>query len=138
MSSVCVLYDIASPLQPYRPSIPAFMFIQLGTRLLIICALYTCRCLNHSFLIACCTYKMYMSLCLSHAQYMYDLLLLTVIIGASLSEPHINGTSMRELYIYIYYGTSVTQGSTYGHKREIVYCAFSCLGHAPRAVYTPF
>ena len=25
------------------------------------------------------------------------------IIGASLSEPHINGTAMRELYIYIWY-----------------------------------
>ena len=34
-----------------------------------------------------------------------------IIIGASLSEPHINGTSMRELYIYILYGTSVTQAS---------------------------
>ena len=37
---------------------------------------------------------------------------LASLVGASLSEPHINGTSMRELYIYIllyiYYGTSVT------------------------------
>ena len=52
------------------------------------------------------------------------------LIGASLSEPHINGTSMRELYVYIYiYGTSVTQAiiASYGRKREIVYCAFSCL-----------
>ena len=32
------------------------------------------------------------------------------IIGASLSEPHINGTAVRELYIYYYYyGTSVTR-----------------------------
>ena len=31
------------------------------------------------------------------------------IIGASLSEPHINGTAVRELYIIIYYGTSVTR-----------------------------
>ena len=32
------------------------------------------------------------------------------IIGASLSEPHINGTAVREFYIIIYYyGTSVTR-----------------------------
>ena len=58
-----------------------------------------------------------------------------VIIGASLSEPHINGTAVRELYIYYYYGTSVTRNICpawlYGHKREIFYCAFSCLGYAP-------
>ena len=30
------------------------------------------------------------------------------LIRASLSEPHINGTAVRELYIY-YYGTSVTR-----------------------------
>ena len=58
----------------------------------------------------------------------------TSIIGASLSEPHINGTAMREFYI-IYYGTSVTRNyipsDLYGHKREMFYCAFSCLGHGP-------
>ena len=45
---------------------------------------------------------------------------------------------MRELHIYIYYGTSVTQAiiASYGHKREIVYCAFSWL--TLRAVYVPF
>ena len=35
-----------------------------------------------------------------------------IIIGASLSEPHINGSAVRELYIYYYYcyyGTSVTR-----------------------------
>ena len=59
-------------------------------------------------------------------------------IGASLSEPHINGTAMREFYIiyyYYYYGTSVTRNyipsDLYGHKRETFYCAFSCLGHRP-------
>ena len=33
------------------------------------------------------------------------------IIGASLSEPHINGTAVRKFYIiiYYYYGTSVTR-----------------------------
>ena len=34
------------------------------------------------------------------------------VVGASLSEPHINGTAVRELYIYYYYyyyGTSVTR-----------------------------
>ena len=65
----------------------------------------------------------------------------TIIIGASLSEPHINGTAVRELYIilyyyyYYYYGTSVTRNICpvwlYGYKREIFYCAFSCLGYAP-------
>ena len=60
---------------------------------------------------------------------------LVIIIGASLSEPHINGTAMREFYI-IYYGTSVTRNynipsDLYGHKREIFYCAFSCLGYRP-------
>ena len=43
------------------------------------------------------------------------------IIGASLSEPHINGTSMRELYIYIYiyilwYVGHVGIIASYGHK----------------------
>ena len=63
-----------------------------------------------------------------------------MLIGASLSEPHINGTAVRELYIYYYYyyyyyGTSVTRNICpvwlYGYKREIFYCAFSCLGYAP-------
>ena len=58
-----------------------------------------------------------------------------VLIGASLSEPHINGTAMRELYIYIYYGTSVTRNICpawlYGHKRKIFYRAFSFLGYGP-------
>ena len=32
------------------------------------------------------------------------------LVGASLSEPHINGTAVRELYIlYYYYATSVTR-----------------------------
>ena len=59
------------------------------------------------------------------------------VIGASLSEPHINGIAMHEFYIiYYYYGTSVTRNIIcpawfYGHKREIFYCAFSCLGYRP-------
>ena len=58
------------------------------------------------------------------------------IIGASLSEPHINGTAVREFYIiYYYYGTSVTRNICpawlCGHKRKIFYCAFSCLGYGP-------
>ena len=61
--------------------------------------------------------------------------IIIIIIGASLSEPHINGTAVRELYIIIYYGTSVTRNyipsDLYGHKRETFYCAFSCLGHGP-------
>ena len=60
-----------------------------------------------------------------------------LLIGASLSEPHINGTAMREFcIIYYYYGASVTRNIMcpawfYGHKREIFYCAFSCLGYRP-------
>ena len=52
-------------------------------------------------------------------------LLTPCIIGASLSEPHINGTAMHELYIYIYYyyyGTSVTRNLCpawlHGHKHK--------------------
>ena len=52
------------------------------------------------------------------------------LIGASLSEPHINGTSMREWYV----GHPII--ASYGHKREIVYCAVSCL--TLRAVYMRF
>ena len=40
------------------------------------------------------------------------------LIGASLSEPHINGTSMRELYIYMWYVDHVGIIASYGHKRE--------------------
>ena len=69
--------------------------------------------------------------CYSYSLFMQKL------IGASLSEPHINGTSMRELYIYIlWYVGHVGIIASYGHKREIVYCAFSCL--TLRAVYMPF
>ena len=64
---------------------------------------------------------------------MYD------IIGASLSEPHIDEVNARNPYIIIiiimYGSTSVTRNyipsDLYGHKREIFYCAFSCLGHGP-------
>ena len=56
-------------------------------------------------------------------------------IGASLSEPHIDEVNARNPYIIIMYGTSVTRNyipsDLYGHKREIFYCAFSCLGHGP-------
>ena len=60
------------------------------------------------------------------------------LIGASLSEPHIDEMNARNPYIIIIiimYGTSVTRNyipsDLYGHKREIFYCAFSCLGHGP-------
>ena len=49
-------------------------------------------------------------------------------IGASLSEPHINGTAVRELYMV---RPSREIISSMEHKREILYCAFSCLGYGP-------
>ena len=58
-----------------------------------------------------------------------------VVIGASLSEPHINGTAMREFYIIIMVRPlreiiyPIYPAMLYGHKREIFYCAFSYLGH---------
>ena len=61
------------------------------------------------------------------------------IIGASLSEPHINGTAMREFYIIIIIIIIMVRRSReiiypvmlYGYKCETFYCAFSCLGHGP-------
>ena len=59
------------------------------------------------------------------------------VIGASLSEPHINGTAVCEWYI-IYYSIMVRRSCEiispawlYECKREIFYCAFSCLGYGP-------
>ena len=62
-----------------------------------------------------------------------------IIIGASLSEPHMNGTAMREFYIILYIIIIMVRPSReiifpawlYGHKREVFYCAFSCNGHRP-------
>ena len=56
------------------------------------------------------------------------------IFGASLSEPHINGTAVREFYIIIIIMVRRSRKiiypvMLYGHKRETFYCAFSCLGH---------
>ena len=52
-----------------------------------------------------------------------------------MARSNINGTSVRELYIYIWYvGHPII--ASYGHEREIVYCAFSCL--TLQAVYIPF
>ena len=61
------------------------------------------------------------------------------IFGASLSEPHINGTAMREFYIIIIIiiimvcrsREIISPAWLYEHKREIFYCAFSCLGYGP-------
>ena len=49
-----------------------------------------------------------------------------IIIGASLSEPHINGTAVHELYIY--YGTSVTQ--IYGLHSSMDISAKYCTAHS--------
>ena len=55
------------------------------------------------------------------------------LIGASQSEPQINGTAVHELHIYYFYGTSVTRNMCpawlCGHRREIFYYTFSFLGH---------
>ena len=57
------------------------------------------------------------------------------LIGASLSEPHINGTAVREFYILLWYvGHAKYMPRTlwlYGHKPEVFLCAFSCLGYWP-------
>ena len=53
--------------------------------------------------------------------------------------PHERYSYARIIYYiilyYYYYGTSVTRNyipvMLYGHKREIFYCAFSCLGRGP-------
>ena len=55
------------------------------------------------------------------------------LVGASLSEPHINGTAVRELYIYIYiyyyyyyYGTSVTR-NIYAQRGSMhMHAKYSC------------
>ena len=48
-----------------------------------------------------------------------------IIIGVNLSEPHINGTAVREMY--------AQYGSMDIAKCKIFYCAFSYLGHRPYA-----
>ena len=50
-----------------------------------------------------------------------EIFAIIVIIGASLSEPHINGTAVRKIYAHAVW--------LYGHKLKIFYCAFSFLGH---------
>ena len=50
----------------------------------------------------------------------------------SVSEPHINGTSVREFCIIIMVRRSreiICPAWLYGHKRKIFYCAFLCHGH---------
>ena len=57
----------------------------------------------------------------------------TLFIGASLSEPHINGTAVRELYIMVRPSREIISPAwLYGHKRDIFYYAFSCLGYTGR------
>ena len=47
---------------------------------------------------------------------------LTYIIGVSLSEPHINGTALREIYVYLYVCMYV--------------CMYICMVRPSRSVYT--
>ena len=54
------------------------------------------------------------------------------IIGVSLSEPYIDESNGRNLYIYSSYVTrNICLGWLYGHKRKVFLCAFSCPGYGP-------
>ena len=59
----------------------------------------------------------------------------SAVIGASLSEPHIDETFMRELFIYIYicmYGTTVTRGAA--HTRYTVHIPKYSAQYRPHVV----
>ena len=61
---------------------------------------------------------------------------LYIIIGASLSEPHINGTAMREFYIIYYWGEPERAPHRRGERSQSIYYYWGEPERAPHKRYS--